>query len=321
MGTPVLLDRVTPLALDPGAHVVMHGIARTSVDGTVFDALAQWDGLSTGASRAGGLFDPVAGGLRMTEAHPDRHEYVFESEGTPAPACAAAGVPSPCLVPRLAEIGHERLRTAAELASTLSGAVEVEPALAPALAPATLRAVATVAGVLGAAAVIMALVAISRRLARSPMGRVRAAAREAMRATRNDATLQRLRGQVHVLVARAAHLNVARRECARRLRRIDRFGLAKRTEACARSAAPEAGDAMTWLTAEHAEAARLEADLAASIVGLERIESALRVVAMRARSHRGTRARARRGDPVDAVAVELDLRDEGLAEADRFLGP
>jgi hypothetical protein len=321
MGMLVPLDRVTPLALEPGAHVAIHGIARTSVDGTVFDALAQWDGLSTGASRAGGLFDPVAGGLRITEAHPDRHEYVFESEGTLAPACAAAGVPAPCLVPRLSEIGHERLRTAAELASTLSGAVEVEPALAPVVAPATLRAVATVAGVLGVAAVIVALVAISRRLARSPMGRVRAAARQAMRATRGDTTMQRLRSQVHVLVARAGQLDVARRECARRLRRIDRLGLAKRTEACARSAAPEAGDAMTWLSAEHAEDDRIEADLAASIVGLERIESALRVVAMRARTRRGIRARTRRPDPVDAVAIELELRDEGLAEADRFLGP
>ena len=78
---------------------------------------------------------------------------------------------------------------------------------------------------------------------------------------------------------------------------------------------------MTWLAAEHAEAARLEADLAASTVGLERIESALRVLAMRARAHRGVSARARRADPVDAVAVELELREEGLAEAERFLRP
>jgi hypothetical protein len=321
MGALVPLDRVTPLSLDPGAHVVLHGIARTSLDGSVFDALAQWDGLAAGASRAGGLFDPVAGGLRIAEARPDRHEYVLESEGTPGSACVAAGVPSPCLAPRLAEIGHERLRTAAELASTLSGALEVEPAIEPAVAPATLRAVATVASVLAVAAIVVALVAIVRRLARSPMGRVRSAAGEAMRATRGDTTLQRLRGQVHVLLARAAQLDVARRECARRLRRIDRLGLAKRTEACARSAAPEAVETMTWLAAEHAEAARLEADLAASTVGLERIESALRVLAMRARAHRGVSARARRADPVDAVAVELELREEGLAEAERFLRP
>jgi len=102
---------------------------------------------------------------------------------------------------------------------------------------------------------------------------------------------------------------------------MDHAALAKRTEACAQSATPDAAEALAWLTAERAEAVRLEGDLAASIAGLERIESALRVVAMRARAHRGVRARATRADPVDAVAAELELREEGLAEADLFLGP
>jgi hypothetical protein len=95
---------------------------------------------------------------------------------------------------------------------------------------------------------------------------------------------------------------------------MDRTALERRREACARSSSPEAGEALTWLTAECAEAARLESDLASSVVGLERIESALRVVALRTREHRGTRARIAKNDPVDALALELELREEARAE-------
>jgi len=300
------LGRVTPLSVDPGARVVLRGTVRTSVDGSVFDALA--------------LFDPAAGGLRLAGQHPDRQEYVLAPTGGPGPACVAAGEPSPCLAPRLAELAHERLRTGAELASTLSGRVELEATAGPAIPPAALRDALTGAVIVGVVAVVVALLAAARRLARSPMGRVRAAAREATRATRGDATLQRLRGQVSVLLARATQLDVARRACLRRLRRIDRAALAKRVEARARSTAPGAADALEWLTAERAEATRLESDVAASLAGLERIESALRVMALRARAHRGVSARTARADPVDTVAAELALRDEGLAEVDRFVG-
>ena len=223
----------------------------------------------------------------------------------------AAGVSSPCLVPRLAGLGHDRLQTGAQFASTLQGSVELDVMEPPAAPLVTFRELATAAVVVGVAALVMALVLAARRLARSPLGRVRAASREAMRATRGDATLQRLHAQVHLLLGRASLLDAARRACARKLRRVDHTALAKRTEACARSTTPDAAEALAWLTAERAEAARLEGDLATSIAGIERIESALRVVAMRAREHRGIRARASRADPVDAVATELDLREEG----------
>src|SRR5579871_1284963 len=135
MATPLPLDRVTALALDPGASVVVHGLVTTSVDGSAFDAAMQWDGLSPGASRAGGLFDLEAGGLRVAVQHPETHEYVLASTGTAGAACAAAGAPSPCLVPRLAALAHERLRTQAELAGTLSGGVELEGVVAAPPAP------------------------------------------------------------------------------------------------------------------------------------------------------------------------------------------
>jgi hypothetical protein len=40
---------------------------------------------------------------------------------------------------------------------------------------------------------------------------------------------------------------------------------------------------------------------------------------MRARVHHGVRARATHADPVDAVATEFELREEGIAEADACL--
>jgi hypothetical protein len=260
-------------------------------------------------------------GVDLRSRHRERHEYVLVATGTAGPACVAAGLPSPCLAPRLAELAHQRLRTGSEFARTLSGSIEMEVAQAPFASLATVREVKDAAILVGVVAFVAALALAARRLARSPMGRVRAASRETMRATRGDATLQGVRAQVRALLARASQLDVARRSCARKLRSIDGAALARRTEACARSPSPDAAEAVEWLTAERAEATRLEGDLASSIAGIERIESALRVVALRVRAHRGVRARAGRADPVDAVATELELREQGLAEVDASVGP
>jgi hypothetical protein len=321
MSTRLPLDRVTGLSLDPGANVVVRGVVTTSVDGSVFDAAMQADGLSPGALRAGGLFDLAAGGLRLVEQHPDRHEYVLASTGTVSPACAAAGVESPCLVPRLAVLAHERLKTAGELADTLRGSVELEGVIAP---PVPLVAPSTLSGlsvssiiVLVAGACWIAFVTVRRR-ARTALGRIRKAARETLRATRRDPTLDRVRAEVRAMVVRAADLDVARKACASRLARIDRTALERRREATARSQSPDAVETLAWLSAEQAEAARLESDLSSSVLGMDRIESALRVITLRVREHRGTRARVA-GDGVEAAAAELSIRDEALDEAERAL--
>jgi hypothetical protein len=322
MGTALALDRVTALQLDTGAQVVVHGAVSTSVDGSVFDAVMQADGLSPGAMRAGGLFDLAAGGLRIVQQSVDRHEYTLASTGTPGPACTAAGLGSPCLVPRLAVLAHERLKTSAELASTLSGAVQLEGVIAP---PAPIVP-PPVASVLSGSAVVATLavfawvaLVLRRRRAQSALGRVRAAAREAIEATRRDPTLERVRAQVHAMLTRAEQLDEARAACAGRLSRIDRANLERRREAMARSSSPEAGEALAWLTTECAEAERLQSDLSSSLVGLERIESAMRVVSLRARQGRGTRARVAHADPVDGAALELVLREEALIEAEAVI--
>jgi hypothetical protein len=327
MATPLPLDRVTALALDPGAQVVVHGLVTTSIDGSAFDPVMQWDGMAGAAAapRPGGLFDLAAGGLRLVEQHPERHEYVLAATGTPGPACAAAGATSPCLVPRLAALAHERLRTGTELAATLTGDVELDGAIAPPPPPVVTDGQARA---LGAGGVLVALaiaawlvLAWVRRRARTEMGRVSSAARVALRALRRDPTLDPVRRQVRAMVDRASSLESARRACLRRLAGIDRAALERKRDAHARSNAPEAADALAWLTAECAEAERLESDLASSVLGLQRIESALRVIALRVREHRGMRARVVRADPVDLAAEELRLRDEALHEADRAIAP
>jgi hypothetical protein len=225
-------------------------------------------------------------------------------------------------VPRLAELAHERLKTSAELAKTLSGGIELEGVVmptAPWIAPPVASALSGFAGVALAIACTWALVAGRRRRARSPLGRVRAAAGEALRATRRDPTLDRVRVQVHAMVSRAEQLDGVRAACAARLRRIDRAALEHRRDAVARSTSPDAAETLAWLTAECAEAERLRGDLASARLGLERIESALRVVCLRAREGRGTRARIAR-DPVDAAALELSLRDEASLEVEQTLG-
>jgi hypothetical protein len=323
MATPLPLDRVTALAMDRGGQVVVHGLVTTSVDGSAFDAVMQWDGLAAGASRPGGLFDLAAGALRVAEQHPERHEYVLAATGGAGPACQAAGVPSPCLVPRLASLAHERLKTQGELAATLHGGVELEGVIAapvPVVAPETFHAAevaATAVLLVGAALLVVRWL---RRRSQTALGRVRGAARVALRAIRGDASLDRLRGEVGAMLARARELDAARRACALRLARIDRGALDRKRDAYARSSSPEAAETLTWLTAEVAEAERLESDLASSVLGLQRIESALRVVTLRVREDRGTRARVARHDPVDAAAAELQIRDEARHEADRTLG-
>ncbi len=182
-------------------------------------------------------------------------------------------------------------------------------------------------------------VAVSRRAARTALGRIRIASRQALRATKGDATLVTARAQIRALVTRARQLDVQRRASARRLARIDRGALARRADACARSNVPIAATALASFAAESAAAEQLASDHGAAVLELERIESALRTVAMRvagagrplvhvsvrslASLEHAERTRVALGpgahalaDPVDALAGELDLREQAIAEAD-----
>jgi hypothetical protein len=301
----VPLDRLTAIDMPAGGRVVVRGALTTSIDGSTFDAVA--------------MLDLEAGGLRVAEAHPEAHTYVLAATGSASSACAAVGGKA-CLVPRLVSLAHERLRTGSELATTLSGGLEVEGPLAPGAREIAAGLAARVAVFLGGMmAVAMLAGAVRRwlRFRRRPLARVRAAARAALAATRGDPTLAPQHVAVGDLVERARQLEAQGRECLERLRRIDREGIARRIEEQTRAGATGASGTLAWLTRERDEAARLEGEVAATRVGLERIESALRVVALQARDA----PRGGAGDPsepLDALAQELDLRAASLAEAERI---
>jgi hypothetical protein len=314
------LGRITPLAGD----VVLRGELRSSLDGSTFDAVTQRDQYphlaGQPAPRLGGLFDPGAGGLRVVEQDPATHVYRLAPTGAPGRACLEAGVASPCLVPRLAELAHERLVTAEAFRATLGGQIEADALAPPVVSTGTEIAIgwlAAGAGLLGAAAVVRR----ARRVRRaSPIGQVRAAAAEARRALRGDATLARAREQIEPLLARAEELDRARRACASRLARLEPAQLASRRAAWAGSTAPDAAVALAALDAEAAAADQVAVDLSSAVAGIERIASSLRALILHARAERGTRAVVAGRDPVEAMRGELALRDDATREVDGALG-
>jgi hypothetical protein len=176
---------------------------------------------------------------------------------------------------------------------------------------------AAVAGLLGAAALARHVRRV--RLA-SAIGQVRAAAAEARRALKGEATLAGARAQIEPLLARADELDRARHACAARLARLEPARLANRRAALSASTAPDALVALAALDAEAAEAEQVAVDLASAVAGLERIASSLRALVLRARAERGTRAVIAGHDPVEALRGELALRDDAKSEADGALG-
>jgi hypothetical protein len=311
LSTRLPLDRVTALSMDPGTLVGLSGRAITSVDGSSFDASS--------------LFDFAAGGLRVVEQDAAGPTYLLAPTGQVAPGCAIVGG-VPCLVPRLETLAHDRLHTASELASTLSGGIELESHPKAGAAPAIFGAIAMAALCLAAAAALVWVAsAWSRRAARTALGRIRSAARRALRAMRGDATLAGARTQILALVERARQVDALRHSCARRLARIDRAALDRRAEACARATVPVAAAARASFTTERDVALQLESDHRSAVVELERIESVLRTAALRIgaaeRVQGAVRVALRHGeilpgDPAAALVTELDLRDQSIAEAD-----
>ena len=115
---------VTPVSAAAGAEVVLSGALHCSHDGTTIDADATVSG--DGERVAGGFYDLVAGGWRVLARDPTRHAVRIAWDGSTAPACAAAGLPSPCLPSRLIALAHERLLSVAELVPVLHGRMSIE---------------------------------------------------------------------------------------------------------------------------------------------------------------------------------------------------
>ncbi len=267
---------IMALAMAPGDRVVVHGTVATSWDGARFPASA--------------LFDAEAGGLRVAE------NGAFVATGAQGAACAAAGVSSPCLVPRLEELAHARLLTVEELRRTLSGSVvlELTPAPVPvSRTPLVLSVIAICAAIAGACAAALAFARRLRvRYEATAMGAVHSAAHAARRATGNDPTLTALRADVERMVSEAREVARACQECEAALARPH-------------------GD----FPAELAERERLQNDLLTARTRLSELAAALRLIPLRVREHRDL-ARRLGASPIERVSTELSLRDRALDESE-----
>jgi hypothetical protein len=302
--------------LKPGEIVTIHGSATTSFDGAVFDATTTTTDTGT---RPGGLYQTDGVGLRVVEQHIDTHDVKLVATGEAAPTCSAAGLASPCLVPRIKELAHERLLTEGELAKTLTGSVEVAiptPPPPPLVSSSTSHAFggALAASLLVAAAIVGWRWRSEKK--KTPLGQVQAAAQEARARTASDPTLAPIRVEIDDLVLRAKKLDAARVACARRLSGIDRGAIARKRAAWEASNSPGAREASQWMVAEEAEGEKLARDHASAVAGLEQIATALRVVALQAREERGVRVAETTRAALDNVAAELTLREDALAEVE-----
>ncbi|MGZ3456105.1 MAG: hypothetical protein ACXVEF_41250 [Polyangiales bacterium] len=266
---------IVALAMAPGDRVTIDGSVATSWDGSTFDA-------ST-------LFDPSAGGLGV-ESYEKGH-VTLRATGAAGSACLAAGVASPCLVPRLPEIAHARMLSTEELRDTLRGelAITVVPLPPPvSRTPLALALFSLLSGL-----VALSLI-VRRRLRATPLGRVSVAASAARRATANDPTLGVLRDEIERLVDEARGVDRVRRACAITLRRTRDVTHAEERE----------------------ELRRLEADVCAAEARLADIAAALRLVPLRAREHRDLATKLPRGAAMESVTRELELRERALAEVE-----
>jgi hypothetical protein len=270
-------------------------------------------------SRAGGLYEIERAGLRVVAQDPKTHVTRVIVTGAEAPACRAAGLPGACLLPRTAEIAHERLLTVAELAPTLSGSIDTEIPYGPTYVPPP-PSHSVSYGLFGLAGLgaIATMLGAMRARRESTVGRIKYAANEARRATAKDKMLSHVNAKIDELVTRAEDLDASRTACKARLAKIDRRGLEAKRTALLASTAKDAGETLAWVSKEIAEAEKLEADIAAANLGLERIVSALGVIALQSREERGVRVRARVDDPVDTIGAELERREEALAEAEEL---
>ncbi len=308
-------SHIVPLSLAAGDGLEVRGFLKTTFDGTIFDAATRTDGAVTSL---GGIYDLAGGGLRIVEMDSVAHVVKLAATGEDAPGCRAAGLSGPCLIPRTAHLAHERLLSVEEFQRTLVGSLDATEIRRPEplVAPRTLKVLTRVGAALGFFALACVGLALLRARRRSPLGQVRTAAQEARVRTQGDATLAAVRAEIDGLVAQAESLDRARRDNEKKLRKIDRKEIERSKQHWAGSTAPDAAEVCRWLAAESAEADRLEADIAASVAGIDQIAASLRVIALHAREHRGVRVRVGTDNPLDNVGRELALRERALHESD-----
>jgi hypothetical protein len=332
-----LREACAPVALAPGGEAVIRGSARSSHDGTVFDALTArpgGDGVAgEGSPVPGGLFDVDAGGWRVVGRDLRAHAYRLAATGQPGSACVEAGVPSPCLPLRLLPLAQTRLLAVSDFARTMSGELTLEvidPAELPLRAPPFLAR----HGVsLAAAAVALTLGALAlarwRRHAASPAGQLRrTAARVKRRLAHADPVHRALAPSIDGLLAHATELTALRDRLAARVAASDRPALGQRRAALAAKESEGVAEAAAALRLVDEQIARVdrwsrEAERAAARVA--EVHEYLRALEQRLDEALGATAAARdesTREALDALERDLQAALEGAREAERVLsGP
>ena len=214
MSEPIVIP-IDKLAMhvdaEPGTKIVFHGAYHSSFDGADIDAATTtWpEGAPGGASvDPGGLLDLAGGGFHLLARDTTTHEVTVIATGKAAPACAAAGVASPCLVMRTLAAAQSRLMTVDDWTHSLDGRVTAEilvPPPPPAYAAVTESAATPwVVGGLALAVAIGAGLGFRARRKRSPLYAMRM-------------TLRRLEGK---LEAADAALSAALGPALARVRKV-----------------------------------------------------------------------------------------------------
>lgn len=179
----VPLDQpVIPINAPAGTEIVLRGSLYVRHDGTVIDATSTaWPKESPGGASIdkNGLFDLEGGGLRLTAQDPAAHEYHVVVTGDAAPACAAAGLPSACLVNRASIHAHDRLMSLGDFIKGADGGLTatMPETLLPPVPPSYEKAAYGVLGALVVALVGWAVVRRRRRFWTTAEGQLLALAK------------------------------------------------------------------------------------------------------------------------------------------------
>ncbi len=308
-------------SLAHGGEVVVQGALTTRFDGTVFDAAYRTDTTTTGPqTRPGGFYETDRAGLRVASYDEKTHTVHLVASGMDAPACAAAGLAGPCLIPRAKDLAFERLLTQEDFAKTLTGAMEANVPAGPSLAVETPSHFLSYLSAGGGLLLLSWLAASAMRARKSTkIAQVRAAAKKAEHATGDDVTLKELKKKVKMLVERAEHFERTRDTLEARLATLDKNALLHKQRELT-GGGDEAKEVLHVIERELKEHDKLEADLRAANAGMERILAALRVIPLTTRTDRNVRVKTAQQDPVDLALLELDMREEATEETERLVG-
>jgi hypothetical protein len=198
-----------------GDRVVVEGTFHSILDGTDIDAAHVRDaylGSAEPSVRPHGLIDWERGGLRLVERDWEHHREVAVVAEARAPACAAAGIFGPCIVPRIDVLAHERLVPRSEFATSLRGGLQVSTRR-PIAALSWLK-VASITSIAGACLFLLGWSALSLRRRNEEWRRI---AREARLLSREAGSLP----NGPVVLNHVETLMVAARRTMAMIQRVD----------------------------------------------------------------------------------------------------